>query len=153
MDLLYMLFLSLLIHDYVKYNTYCDFKKLKQVSVTFVFIILRCPEEIQCLRSWILNSNPVISNKKNKSIYSIFSSSIFILHLKVNSRSLVLGLPLQLHHCSWWLGHIPTLFACWMCGEYPCKDNYFLCVWAPATIWVNFFVLFKKSKLSFPHFH
>lgn len=76
MDLFYMLFLSLLICDYVKYNTY-----LKLISVTFVFVTLKCPEEMQRPMCWILNLNPVRSNKKLKLFLGFFSLSVFILYL------------------------------------------------------------------------
>lgn len=36
-----------------------------------VFVILKCPEEIQFIKSWILNSNPVRSNKKIK-VFLVF---------------------------------------------------------------------------------
>lgn len=133
-------------------------KILKLISVTFVFVILKCPEEMQCLMSWILNLNAVWSNKKLQLFLDFFFSlSIFILHLKVSSRSLIPELPFQLPCCSWWLGHIPVLFACYKCGEYPSDDNCLLCVWTPATMWVFelvfFSVFFKKTKLTLPHFH
>lgn len=146
MDLPYMLFPSLLLHDYVKYLF--DLKKKKiLVSVTWLFVIWKFPEEIQCLRS--LESLYV--RLKMKNVFSIFSSSIFILHPKVNSSSLGLGLLRHLPCRCWWLGLIPTLLDCWMCGEYHSEDTC-LCVWAPATMWVNFSMFFLKKNPE-SHFH